>query len=315
MQLHGIHHISAITKNVQKNYHFFTEILGLQCIKSTVHHEDTTARKLYYASDIQQDEASLAFIERKDASETKKGNNTILDASFRVASQASVIYWKRRFEQFSVNYEEIVLSNDTEVLVFTDFEGHSFHMYANQEDVNIIGTASDIPLEHQIIGLGPCTIKINQIDQTAVVLEDVLSLVHTHSYLSPQQEKKTSVYTFSGKQSHHEIHVEQSNEFTQAKLGYSSFHHLAFRVENITELRKWRDLFERIRMPNSGIINHTYYKSIYFRDGNDILYELATSKPGFTIDEEIDQLGSTLSLPKQLQKQREEIEKELTPLL
>src|SRR5690625_950502 len=117
MQLHGIHHISAITKNVQKNYHFFTEILGLQCIKSTVHHEDTTARKLYYASDIQQDEASLAFIERKGASETKKGNNTILDASFRVASQASVIYWKRRFVQFSVYYEYMVIIHEMEVIV------------------------------------------------------------------------------------------------------------------------------------------------------------------------------------------------------
>lgn len=317
MKLHGIHHVSAITKNVQENYNFYSEILGLKLIKSTIHHEDETARKLYYANRVGKGRTSLSFIERKNSEETIYGNNKIASTSLRVAREESLSFWEKRFKDHSVPYEDFVTIGEHKALPFEDFEGHKLFLIATEEetcsDEDFIVNKS-IPIEHQIHGLGPTLITIANEEDSTIVLQQVLALQKLNQYHSPINHRKTSVFSTEENSIKNEIHLQVSNELSLAKTGYSSIHHIAFRVKDIDELRDWRDLFERIRMPNSGIVNHIYYRSIYFRDGNGILYELATDEPGFTVDEDFEELGTTLSLPRSLQRQRKKIEEKLTPL-
>lgn len=318
MRLHGIHHVGAITRNVQENYDFYTKILGLKLIKSTVDHEDKTARKLYYANYVGKGQSCLVFIERKNIGETIPGNNKISSTSLTVLSDESLTFWEDRFERFTVEHEGIQEISDRKILPFKDFEGHELFLQSlkghKQLPKSSLGN-SDIPEKHTIIGLGPTTISVSQQDQSTIILEDVLSLRHIDCYPSSKDEKNTVyVYSLDYDATSKEIHLEINDLLREGKLGYSSLDHLSFSVKDIDELRKWRDLFERIRLPNSGIINHKYYQSIYFRDGNGILFELSTEEPGFTVDEKIDQLGSTLSLHRMLEKERETIEQNLTPL-
>src|SRR5690625_1110270 len=319
MKLHGVHHVSAITGNVQENYNFYTKILGLKLIKNTIHHEDETARKLYYANSVRKDGTCLSFIERKQATETVEGNNKIIATSLRVPSDESLDFWKKRFSEQSVVFEDVVELGGNKALPFQDFEGHNLFLISSEEDYHAVAgesTANNtIPFEHKIFGLGPTMITVSNEEDSTIVLQEVLSLKKVGKYRSPISHKSVNIFSMEHDSLKNEIHLQVSNELTQGKTGYGSIHHIALRVKNIEELREWRDLFERIRMPNSGIVNHLYYRSIYFRDGNGILYELATDEPGFTVDEERDQLGTTLSLPRSLKRQREKIEKKLTPLI
>lgn len=319
MKLHGIHHVAAITKDVQENYNFYSELLGLRLIKSTIHHEDETARKLYYANSVGKGRTSLSFIERKESDETVYGNNKIASISFKVSREESLDFWRERFKEHSLPYEDTLTIGGKKALAFEDFEGHKLFLFSSGDEEESLAEQftmkESIPREHQITGLGPTFITVANEEDSTIVLQKVLSLQKISNYTSPINNRRTSIFSSEDGSLEDEIHLQVSKELTLAKTGSSSFHHIAFRVKDIEELREWRDLFERIRMPNSGIVNHLYYRSIYFRDGNGILYELATDKPGFTVDEDLEELGRSLSLPRSLQRQREKIEKKLTPLV
>lgn len=318
MKLHGVHHVSGITRDVQKNYDFYTKILGMKLIKSTIHHEDERARKLYYATHVGLGRTCLSFVERKKSEETLVGNNKIYGTSFRIPRDESLDFWRKRFVAHSITHEDQIEIAGQRALPFEDEEGHKLFLISSGEDIEVndefIGSP-EIPSKDQIIGLGPTMIRVSKGEDSILVLEEVLGLQLDGEYKSPLNGDPVSIYTTGDDDLKNEIHLQKSKSMTQGITGYSSIHHIAFRVKNLEELRNWRDLFERIRMPNSGIVNHLYYRAIYFRDGNGILYELATDEPGFTVDESVEELGSSLSLPKSLRKQEEKIEKKLTPLI
>jgi len=111
-----------------------------------------------------------------------------------------------------------------------------------------------------------------------------------------------------------EIHLEERSDLPFERQGYGGVHHVAFRVEDEAELREWISRIDDNRIRNSGFVERFYFKSLYFREPNGILFELATDGPGFDTDEELEFLGERLSLPPFLENRREYIEKVLKPL-
>jgi len=111
-----------------------------------------------------------------------------------------------------------------------------------------------------------------------------------------------------------EVHVEERSDLPRERLGKGGVHHVAFRAENEEELQKWIGRIQNARIPNSGFVDRFYFRSLYFREPNGILFEIATDGPGFDTDEDMNHLGETLALPPFLENRREEIESRLKPI-
>ncbi|WP_080845972.1 ring-cleaving dioxygenase [Cytobacillus gottheilii] len=316
----GHHHVSAITANAQKNYHFYTEILGLRLVKKTVNQDDPSMYHLFYADNFGSPGTDLTFFEIKNAGRTYPGHNSISQTGLRVRDDDALLYWKERFVQYGVKCEERSEHAGRKVLVFEDHEGQRLSLVSDENNLGVSGGQpwehGPVPVEHAIIGLGPVLLTVRNLKDTAFMLTDVLHYKENGNYTSIKEGHSSICYVFTTGEggTGAEIHVEELADLPKERPGRGSVHHVAIRVEDEDELNKWAEHLKQLRIANSGIVERYYFKSIYFRDENRILFELATDGPGFLQDEHIDTLGENLALPPYLESRREEIEANLTPL-
>ncbi|MFC5735626.1 ring-cleaving dioxygenase [Cytobacillus gottheilii] len=316
----GQHHVSALTANAQKNYHFYTEILGLRLVKKTVNQDDTTMYHLFYADESGSPGTDLTFFEIKNAGRTYPGHSSISETALRVPNDRALFYWIDRFVQFGVKHDDITEYAGRKVVAFEDHEGQRLSLVSDENNRGVKGgepwRQGPVPAEHAIIGLGPVALTVKSIKETAHILTNVLQYKESGKYTRVKGSSTTTYYVFSTGEggTGAEIHVEEQPDMPKERPGRGSVHHVAIRVENMVELSKWAEYLKQLRIGNSGIVERYYFKSIYFRDENRILFELATDGPGFLQDEHLDTLGEKLALPPYLEHKRAEIEANLTPL-
>lgn len=315
----GQHHVSAITANAAENYRFYTKVLGLRLVKKTVNQDDTSMYHLFYADERGNPGTDLTFFEIPNAGTTYKGNNSISLTSLRVRNDKALTYWKERFEQFDVAHEEIKSKNGRNVLSFQDFEGQRLEFVSDENNDGVSGgkpwDQSPVPVEFGIIGLGPIHLTVPKSELTAKILTDVMKYREKDSYPSVV-EGQPSIRVFETGEggTGAEVHLEERTDLPRERPGRGSVHHVAFRVETEEEMRKWVTYLKEIRVPNSGFVERYYFRSLYFREPNGILFELATDGPGFEGDEPFEQLGERLALPPYFEDQRAEIEAKIKPL-
>lgn len=319
MELKGIHHVSAITANASNNYYFYTTILGLRLVKKSVNQDDTSMYHLFYADEIGRPGTDLTFFEIIRAGHTYQGNNSISLTSLRVPNDEALNYWQDRFAQHNVKYQSITEQFGRKVLYFQDPEGQRLALVSDQHNQGVAAgipwDQSPVPVEFAITGLGPVHVTVPKLTPTAQVLTELLHFRHKGSYPSPIEEQPDiEVYETGEGGTGAEVHVATRPDLPKEKPGRGSVHHVAFRVADEKELKAWRDHIRAARLPNSGVVDRYYFQSLYFREPNGILYELATDGPGFSTDEKPDQLGENLALPPFLEEQRATIEASLTPL-
>ncbi|MBP1989941.1 ring-cleaving dioxygenase [Paenibacillus eucommiae] len=317
--LKGQHHVSAITANAKGNYEFYTQILGLRLVKKTVNQDDTSVYHLFYADERGNPGTDLTFFEIPHAGHTVFGTNSISLTSLRVPNDASIQYWKNRFEQSAVDHDEIVQVAGRASLSFRDFEGQRLMLVSDEHNVGTPGgkpwDKSPVPAEHGILGLGPVTLTVSRPERTAKVLMDVLNYREKESFTSAGQEQsQVRVFETGEGGTGGEVYLVERDDLPRERPGRGSVHHVAFRVETEEELRKWVDVLNQAGLPNSGFVERYYFRSLYFREPNGILFELATDGPGFEGDESFEHLGERLALPPYFENQRAAIEAKLKPL-
>ncbi|MBU9722038.1 MULTISPECIES: ring-cleaving dioxygenase [Bacillaceae] len=316
----GIHHVSAITKDAKANYDFYTKILGLRLVKKTVNQDETSMYHLFYADEKGNPGTDLTFFEIPNAGKTFKGTNSISGTSLRVVNDEALRYWKKRFEDYNIEHEAITFLNKCAVIPFCDPEGQRLFIISDENNSGVEGgkpwTNSPVPENVGIIGLGPTFLTVSRLDRTERVLTDILGFRKTESYFAEIEEKERKVNVFeTGKGGNGaEVHVIEVKDAPRERPGKGSVHHVAFRVENEKELHKWVEKLNNAGIANSGFVERYYFKSLYFREPNGILFELATDGPGFETDEEYETLGETLALPPYLENKRDSIEAKLKPL-
>lgn len=319
MELKGIHHVSAITTNAQKNYRFYTEVLGMRLVKKTVNQDDTSMYHLFYADEIGNPGTDLTFFEIPRAGTTYPGHGSISATALRVPDDATLTFWQERFNEYNVEHDGISEQSGRKVIHFRDFEKQRLTLISDETNSGVPGgnvwEHSPVPADKGIIGLGPSKLTVPDPEPTIRVLTEVLSFQQIGSYPSPDSGQP-DIRLFSTGQggTGAEVHLEVREDLSQERPGRGSVHHIAFRVEDEAELEKWRDRLLEARLPNSGVVERFYFKSLYFREPNGILFELATDGPGFTTDESPEHLGESLSLPPYIVDQREEIEAKLQPV-
>lgn len=317
--LKGHHHVSAITANAKRNFEFYTQILGLRLVKKTVNQDATSMYHLFYADERGNPGTDLTFFEIPNAGQTRYGNNSISATSLRVKTDDSLNYWAKRLEEHGVKHDGISYFTGRAALSFRDFEGQRLVLVSDENNQGVAGghpwDKSPVPKEHAIVGLGPVTLTVSNADPTIKLLTQVMGYRESGTYPSTVKGQPNVRILETGEGgTGAEVHIEERNDISSERPGRGSVHHVAFRVENEEELKNWVNLLKELRIPNSGFVERYYFRSLYFREPNGILFELATDGPGFEGDEEFEHLGERLSLPPYFEAQRESIEAQLKPL-
>ncbi|WML38221.1 ring-cleaving dioxygenase [Neobacillus sp. OS1-2] len=320
MELLGLHHVSILTGKAEKNYEFYTKILGMRLVKKTVNQDNTESYHLFYADAEGTPGTDVTFFDIPGLGQSYRGTSDISFVSLRVKSSDSLLFWKKRFQQYHVEHEDIQKRANRDTLAFRDFEGTRLILVADNREKGVRAGVpwqrDDIPLEHAIIGLGPVTLTVGIAEPTIGVLTEVMGFRFVGSYPSLEGNyPDILVYAAGAGGSGAEVHIETRPDLPKARLGRGGVHHVAFRIPNEEEYDQWAQRIKENRLPNSGKVERYYFKALYFREPNGILFELSTDTPGFATDEPIETMGEKLALPPFLEPKRTEIEEKLRPLI
>ncbi len=319
MELTGIHHVSALTAQAARNVDFYTRVLGMRLVKKTVNQDNTASYHLFYGDQVGNPGTELTFFDIPQAARTLPGTNSISRVALRVPDQAALRFWQERLRDLGVEQEAMTTHAGRAVLPFTDFEGQRLLLVDESGDAEkVAGTPwerSPVPPQAAIRGLGPVTLTVRDPAPTARVLTEVLGFRQVGHYAAPvATQPEIAVYATGPGGSGAEIHLATRQDLTPERLGRGGVHHVAFRVPTPEEHAQWIAHVEAAGIPTSGLIDRFYFRSLYFREPNGILFELATDGPGFAVDEDAATLGEQLALPPFLEPQRQQIEAKLHPL-
>lgn len=311
-ELKGVHHVTAITSSAEKNYEFFTYVLGMRLVKKTVNQDDIQTYHLFFADDKGSAGTDMTFFDFPNIPKGVHGTNEISKTSFRVPNDAALEYWVKRFDRLEVKHTGIKEQFGKKIVSFVDFDDQQYQLISDEFNKGIeSGTPwqkGPIPLEYAITGLGPVFVRIANFDYFKEVLEKVLLFRETAA------DGSYHLFEVGEGGNGASVIVEYNTVLPQAQQGYGTVHHAAFRVEGRAVLDQWTERLSSFRFPTSGYVNRHFFESLYARVAPQILFEFATDGPGFMGDEPYETLGEILSLPPFLEPQRAEIEKLVRPI-
>ncbi|NYV64721.1 ring-cleaving dioxygenase [Bacillus sp. Gen3] len=310
--LKGIHHVTAITSSAEKNYEFFTYVLGMRLIKKTVNQDDIQTYHLFFADDIGSAGTDMTFFDFPGIPKGKHGTNEISKTSFRVPTDAALEYWVKRFDRLEVKHAGISEQFGKKTLSFVDFDDQQYQLISDENNKGVAsGTPwqkGPIPLEYAITGLGPIFVRIAEFDYFKEVMEKVLlfkEIAHEGSF---------HLFEVGEGGNGAQVIVEHNVILPRAQQGFGTVHHAAFRVEDRSVLEEWIQRMQSFRFPTSGYVDRHFFESLYANVAPQILFEFATDGPGFMGDEPYETSGEKLSLPPFLEPKRKEIESLVRPI-
>lgn len=313
MQLTGIHHLTAVTAQAAANHRFYTGTLGMRLVKKTVNQDDTSAYHLFYADGLANPGTDLTFFDWPVARE-RRGTHSIVRTHLRVADDAALDFWAGRLADAGVAHGGIETRDGRNQILFEDFEGQRLGLVVDGgTGPGVPWEKSPVPAAHQVRGLGPITMSVPDLRSTGVILKEVMGLKQVREYAS-EDGRAVHVFEMGEGGPAAELHVKVEPGLEPAVQGAGSVHHVAFRVPTFDQYDDWAARLKELRIPNSGKVDRFYFRSLYFREPNGVLFELATDEPGFTADEPLATLGESLSLPPFLEGRRAQIEANLKPL-
>ena len=303
----GIHHITAVASNAQNNLYFYTEILGLRLVKKTVNFDGPDVYHLYYGDEGGNQGSIITFFPYSGLVNGRQGKGMLNTTTFSVPS-ASLDYWLERLHKFDIAHKSPQERFDGEVvLYFEDEDGLGLELIFNDKDKRTGYGTGTIPMEHAIRGLYSAEIWEEGYERTAALLTEQLD----HRLIA----EKGNRFRFAATDAPgNYIDIICAPDSMKGLAGSGTVHHIAFATptkETQSEVRL--KIVKRMLNP-SPVLDRTYFSSIYFREPGGVLFEVATSGPGFTVDEPLEQLGMSLQLPQQFEMDRAAIEKAL-PLL
>ena len=313
MQLTGIHHLTAVSADAPGNVRFYTQVLGMRLVKKTVNQDDVTAYHLFYADGEARPGTDLTFFDWSVPREVR-GTHAIVRTALRV-NGASLPWWKERLTEAAVRHRDIATIDGRSTLEFEDPEGQRLALIDDGGKGDTRPWAkSPVPAEQQIRGLGPITLSVPKLHSTDVVLREVMGLRKVREYPHPDTKDTIHVYEMGEGGPAAELHVAVQPGLAVAEQGAGAVHHVAFRTPDEAQYDAWANRLQDMGIPNSGKVDRYYFRSLYFREPNGILFEIATDGPGFATDEPLDKLGERLALPPFLEPRRAAIEAGLRPL-
>lgn len=306
MATQGIHHITAVAGDPQRNYQFYAKLMGLRLVKKTVNFDDPTVYHLYYGDESGQPGTILTFFPWEHLQSGQPDRGQAVAVSFSVPT-GSKEFWSAYLEEEDINFEPVFERFDKEIIGFQDPDGLHLELVFDPKADSIDGWSDGpIPAEHAIRGIYGVTLAEKSYQSTGRLLEEDLGFKLTnqlgHRFLYETEADFGSV-------------VEIIDQFEpNGQPGRGTVHHVAFRSEDEAHQQSIRKRLMEKGYYLTEVKNRGYFKSVYFHEPGGVLFEIATDPPGFMKDEDFDSLGTALKLPQWLEEQRHRIEAELTSL-
>lgn len=316
MQLHGLHHVTAVTGDVKLNKRFYTQTLGLRLVKKSVNQDDTSAYHMFYADKLGSPGTDMTFFDWPQTSQNVRGTDSISNTLFRVNGQAALEYWVNRFDMNSVRHNGIAEFDGRAILRFEDPEEQQLALVDDQgaDFEGEVWDGVDIPAQFALRGFYATELTVPRLAQMEPIFTRLLGFEKAREAPSlDNPNQKVTIYAMDGGGPGKELHVLELAG-RQGFLGRGGVHHVAFRLRDDQEQQAWLQQLNSSGVPNSGLVDRYYFKSLYFRISRGILFELATDGPGFASDEPLASLGERLALPPFLEPRRQEIEANLKPV-
>jgi glyoxalase family protein len=297
MKLEGIHHITAITENAQRNVDFYAGVLGLRLVKKTVNQDNPTVYHLFYADEEGDAGSDLTFFEYPGAAPGRAGAGMVHRIVWRVASGEALDFWAERLRANGTESER-----SGESLLFSDPEGLDHELLvAAVPDHPLIADHPEVPAELALQGFHAVR-AYSAAPQASSGLLEALEFEQVDGAWEARGEQRGGLYIYD------EAPADRGLQ------GAGSVHHVAW-ASTPEEHMQWREKAIAGGAQPTPEIDRFYFKSIYFREPSGVLFEIATLGPGFTVDEPLESLGEKLSLPPAFEHLRDEVEPKLRPVV
>jgi glyoxalase family protein len=296
MKLEGIHHITAITEDAQRNVDFYAGVLGLRLVKKTVNQDNPTVYHLFFADEGGDPGSDLTFFEYPGVAPGRAGAGMVHRVVWRVASEGSLAFWAERLAASGIESER-----EGSSLRFSDPEGLDHELLVvDVPDPPLVADHPEVPAELALQGFHAVRAYSDAPEASGSLLE-ALEFERRDGGWEARGEKRGGLYAFD------EPPAERGLQ------GAGSVHHVAW-ASLPDEHMQWRERAISAGAQPTPEIDRFYFRSVYFREPSGVLFELATMGPGFTVDEPLEHLGEKLSLPPDYEHLRAEVEPKLRPV-
>ncbi len=298
MKLEGVHHVTAITAEAQRNVDFYAGLLGLRMVKKTVNQDDPSVYHLFYADEQGDAGSDITFFEYPGSPPGRAGDGMVHTVGWRVDSPEALGFWSERLE--NAGYES--QRDGDRTLRFADFEGLAHELRVSSvADEPLIADHPEIPREVALQGFDGVRAYSSAPEASEALLTE-LGFDRNGDGWETRGESRGGLYAYDPP-------PEQ-----RGLQGAGSVHHVAW-ASRMDEHERWRQRVTGAGAHPTPVIDRFYFRSIYFREPSGVLFEIATLGPGFTADEPLESLGEKLSLPPDYERLRDQIEAQVTPIV
>ena len=303
----GIHHVTCIASDPQQNLDFWAKTLGLRLVKQSINQDDPTTYHFFFADSEGTPGTSMTFFPWEDLQQGQVGTGQVSRTAFRVP-EGSLDFWEDRFEAFGVDYEDRRKRFGETVLPFYDPDGLPVELVAVDipTDDPTVPWTEFVPDDAAIRGFHSVTLWLADPQRTEDVLR-TMGLDETVSEELPADSRGEERARFAATGTVGQ-YVDVVSTTTTARQGHGTVHHVAFQTPSDTDQSAIRNAVEEVGVRPTNQIDRHWFRSVYFREPNGVLFELATSGPGYASDEPLEALGGELILPGEFENQRGQIE-------
>ena len=307
----GIHHVTCIAGDPQANLDFWVETLGLRLVKRSINQDDPGTYHFFFADAEGTPGTSITFFPWEDMTDGTVGSGQVSRTAFRVP-EGSLDYWEDRFDEHGVDYDERVERFGETVLPFQDPDGLPVELVAVDvpDDDPTVPWTEQVPEAHAIRGFHSVTLWLVDPEPTVEVLRTLgLEEAGTEQAEGDTPGDERTRFAASGPVG---TYVDVLPTVRSGRQGHGTVHHVAFQTPTDADQAAMRKAVRTLGQSPTRPIDRHWFRSVYFREPGGVLVELATSGPGYTSDEPLDDLGGRLVLPGEFTDQRERIEAGLT---
>jgi glyoxalase family protein len=307
-QILGIHHITAIAGDAERNIDFYTGVLGLRLVKITVNFDDPGSYHLYYGDGHGHPGTILTFFAWPGAHRGRPGNSQVTASSLAIPA-GSAQFWMDRFAAKAVDFEATEQRFAQTVIPFTDPDGLHLELVETGDiDSSHRWNDGGVTADAAIAGFHSATLSETGYERTAKLLTETMGF-----RLTSQDRNRFRYETDSGGASK-TVDLICAPGGTEGRVAAGTVHHIAWRTPDEAQQLAWLTELSRLDYNVTPVIDRVYFHSIYYREPGGILFEIATDPPGFTVDEPFEKLGTALQLPPWLEPYRNRIEAALPPI-
>ena len=304
----GLHHITAIAGDAQRNYDFYTKVLGLRMLKKTVNFDDPQTYHFYFGDGVGTPGSILTFFPWPKVKQGTNGAGMATGIGYSVP-EGSLGFWNERFEKFNVPHHGISKKFGEDFLAFQDPDGLNLELIIpKHKDERKPWKTADVKEKVAIKGFHNVTLTLKDHKATAEILTEVFG------YKLEGTENNLVRFKTDAVENAAIVDILGDPKAERGQNAGGTNHHVAFRVKDEETLMALREKVLQKGLQITEKINRDYFFSLYFREPGGVLFEIATDNPGFATDETVEELGSSLQLPDRYKGARAQIEKALPEL-